>query len=148
MNVLGAVIAGVVGSAVFSMVLGVAPRMGMPRMDIVGLLGSMFGAPNRLLGWIMHLMMGMIFGLIYTFLWAQGVLAPTWLGGLVFGAVQWLVVGMIMGMMPLMHLGIRRGAVKAPGLWMTNTGGMLAFAGGLMGHLVFGIVVALVYALL
>jgi hypothetical protein len=30
---------------------------------------------------------------------------------------------------------------------MTNQGGMMAFFGGLMGHMIFGIVVALVYNL-
>jgi len=52
-----------------------------------------------------------------------------------------------MGMIPMLHVGIKRGEVKAPGLWMTNNGGMMAFAGGLMGHLVFGVVVALTYRL-
>ena len=147
MNIFGALVAGIVGTAVFSMVLMMAPRMGMPKMDIVGMLSTMFGKENRLLGWMMHLMMGVIFALIYAFLWSKGILAPTWLGGLIFGAAHWVIVGMIMGMIPMMHVAIRRGDVKAPGLWMTNNGGMLAFAGGLMGHLVFGVVTALVYSL-
>ena len=52
-----------------------------------------------------------------------------------------------MGMIPMMHVGIKRGEVTAPGLWMANHGGMMAFVGGLIGHLVFGLVVALVYNL-
>jgi len=146
MNPVGAVVAGLVGTAVFTMILALAPRMGMPKMDIVGLLSTMFGKENRLLGWMMHLMMGVIFALIYAFLWSKGVLAPNWLGGLAFGAVHWLIVGMIMGMMPIMHAGIRSGRVMTPGLWMTKGGGMLAFFGGLMGHMIFGVVVALVYS--
>jgi hypothetical protein len=74
--------------------------------------------------------------------------AATWQWGLAFGAAQWLIAGMIMGMIPLMHIGIRRGEVKAPGLWMTHSGGMMAFGGGLFGHLVFGAVIALVYSLI
>ncbi|MCI0553456.1 MAG: hypothetical protein L0287_21115, partial [Anaerolineae bacterium] len=128
------------------MVMVMAPKMGMPKMDIVGMLGTMFGRENRLLGWMMHAMMGIIFGLIYAFLWSRGVGSVTWLWGLVFGAAHWLIVGMIMGMIPMMHLGIRRGEVKAPGLWMANNGGMMAFGGGLFGHLVFGIAIALVYS--
>jgi hypothetical protein len=147
MNVLGAIVAALAGTAVFTMVMLLAPRMGMPKMDIVGLLGSMFGRENRALGWVMHVMMGIVFGLIYAFLWSIGIGAPTWLGGLVFGAAQWLVVGLIMGLMiPLMHAGIRSGKVMAPGYWMTNAGGVLAFVGGLMGHMIFGLVIALVYA--
>jgi len=130
-----------------SMVMAIGPRMGMPKMDIVDMLSTMFGKPNHTLGWMMHFMMGVIFALIYAFLWSLGVGSATWLNGLVFGAVHWLVVGVVMGMIPLMHAGIRSGAVKAPGLWMTNNGGMMAFVGGLIGHLVFGLVVALIYNL-
>jgi hypothetical protein len=148
MNVIGAAVAGLVGTAIFTMILAMAPRMGMPKMDIVGLLSTMFGKENRLLGWMMHLMMGVIFALIYAFLWSKGVLPANWLGGLVLGAVHWLIVGMIMGMMPMIHRGMRSGEVMAPGPWMSKGGGMLAFAGGLMGHMIFGVVVALVYSAL
>lgn len=147
MNVLGAIIAGLVGTVAISMVMGMAPRMGMPKMDIVDMLSTMFGKPNRTLGWMMHFMMGIIFALIYSFAWSLGVGSATWLNGLIFGAVHWLVVGMVMGMIPLVHAGIKSGAVQAPGLWMTNNGGMMAFVGGLMGHMVFGLVVALIYNL-
>jgi hypothetical protein len=148
MNVLGAIIAGLVGTAVFSMVLALGPSMGMPKMDIVSMLGTMFGKENRVLGWIMHFMMGIVFALLYAFLWSNGILAPTWLGGLVFGAVHWVIVGMGMGMIPMMHAGIRSGQVMAPGLWMTNGGGIMAFGAGLLGHMVFGLVTAVVYSIL
>lgn len=147
MNIVGAIVAGLVANAVFSMVLALGPRMGLPKMDLVGMLSTMFGKANLILGWMIHAMMGIIFGIIYAFLWSRGVLAPTLLGGVVFGAAHWLIVGMIMGMIPLMHVGIRRGLVKAPGFWMTNNGGLLAFGAGLMGHMIFGIVAALVYRL-
>jgi len=147
MNILNAVIAGVAASLIFSFVLAMAPKMGMPKMDIVSLLGSMFSAKsNQALGWMTHLMMGIVFALIYALLWSLGISAATWVGGLIFGAAQWLVVGMVMGMMPMMHEGIKSGAVKAPGLWMTNNGGLMAFMGGLVGHMIFGIVIALVYS--
>lgn len=149
MNILSAVIAGIVGTIVFTMILMMAPKMGMPKMDIVDLLGSMFSAKsNQILGWMMHLMMGIVFALIYAFLWSNGIGAATWIYGLIFGAVHWLIVGMVMGMIPMMHAGIKSGAVKAPGLWMTNNGGVMAFMGGLVGHMIFGLIVALVYAVL
>ena len=104
--------------------------------------------PNQALGWMMHVMMGIVFALIYAFLWSNGIGAATWTGGLVFGAVHWLVVGVVMAMIPMMHAGIQSGAVQAPGMWMTNNGGMMAFMGGLVGHMIFGVIVALVYAAL
>jgi hypothetical protein len=149
MNILNAVIAGLIASLVFSIVLAMAPKMGMPKMDIVSLLGSMFSPkPNQALGRMMHLMVGVIFALIYAFLWSSGVSAATWVGWLIFGTGQWLVVGMVMGMIPMMHVGIKSGAVQAPGLWMTNNGGLMAFMGGLVGHMIFGVVIALVYTAL
>ena len=145
MNVLSAVIAGIAGTIAISMVMGLAPMMGMPKMDIVGMLGSMFGKANRQLGMMLHFMMGIVFALIYNYLWTLGVGSATLLNGLFFGAAHWLVVGMMMGMIPMMHAGIKSGEVEAPGLWMTNNGGLKAFVGGLMGHMVFGLVVVLVY---
>ena len=147
MNVLNAIIAGLVGTAALSMVMAMAPKMGMPKMDIVGMLGSMFGKANRQLGMMLHFMMGIVFALVYAYLWSLGLGSATFLNGLIFGAVHWLLVGVMMGMIPMMHAGIKSGAVKAPGLWMTNNGGMKAFIGGLMGHMVFGLVVVLVYNL-
>jgi len=73
--------------------------------------------------------------------------SPTWVNGLIFGGVHWLVAGLVMGMIPMLHIVIKRGEVQAQGLWMTNNCGMLGFVGGLIGHLVFGLVVVLVYNL-
>lgn len=145
MNLLSAVISGILGTFAISMVIAAAPKMGMPRMDIVDMLSTMFGKPNRVLGWMMHLMMGVVFALIYTFLWSEGIGSPDWISGLIFGAVHWLAVGLMMAVIPIVHAGIKNGEVDAPGLWMINQGGMLSFVGGLMGHMVFGLVVALVY---
>jgi len=147
-NLLSAVISGILGTLAISMVMAVAPKMGMPKMDIVDMLSTMFGKPNRVLGWMMHLMMGVVFALVYVFLWSIGIGSAGWLSGLIFGAGHWMIVGLMMGLIPIMHVGIKSGDVEAPGLWMTNQGGMLSFVGGLMGHMVFGLVVALVYVII
>ena len=150
MNAISAIISGITATLVMTMMMALAPKMGFPKMDIVGLLSTMFSKKsNLLLGWMMHLMMGVIFALVYAFLWSQGIGSATWVNGLLFGAVHWLVVGVIMLMIPMLHAGIRSGEVKAPGMYMSaNGGGMMAFIGGLMGHMVFGLVVALLYVLL
>ena len=145
MNLLSAVISGILGTLAISMVMAAAPMMGMPRMDIVDMLSTMFGKPNRVLGWMMHLMMGVVFALIYAFLWSIGIGSPGWISGLIFGAAHWLAVGLMMAVIPIVHAGIKNGDVEAPGMWMINQGGMLSFVGGLMGHMIFGLVVALVY---
>ncbi len=148
MNILAAIIAGLIGTVVLTVLLSMAPKMGMPKMDMVGILGSMFGTPsNRGLGLFFHLMMGAIFGLLYAYLWSAGVGSANFVGGIVFGMVHWLIVGMMMGLIPMMHIGIKSGHVPAPGVYMANSGGIKSFMGGLVGHAVFGLVVALLYPL-
>ncbi|MFW5942389.1 MAG: hypothetical protein ACOCXI_11345 [Chloroflexota bacterium] len=148
MSVLGAIVAGVVGTIVITIVMRMAPQMGMPKMDIVGMLGSMFSPEgNRTLGWAMHLMMGVVFALIYALLWGAGVGNVGLLWGAIFGAAHWLVAGAMMGGMGMMHAGVKAGAIETPGMFMLNNGGMMAFMGGLIGHVIFGLVVALVYGL-
>jgi hypothetical protein len=147
MNVFAAIVSGVVGALALSLVMALAPMLGMPRMDTVGMLSTMFGKANKMLGWIMHLMMGAVFALVYGFLWSQGIGAPAVGSAVLFGAVHWFVVGIGMVMVPMMHAGIKSGEVAAPGAWMTNQGGMMAFVGGLLGHIFFALVVGLVYNL-
>ena len=59
------------------------------------------------LGWVIHFMMGIIFAIIYAALWSSGIGSATVISGLIFGIVHWLVVGLMMGGMPMMHAGIK-----------------------------------------
>ncbi len=148
MNFVAAIVAGLSGTIVITIIMALGPKMGMPKMDMPGMLGSMFGAPgNRMMGLVMHLMMGSIFAIIYAFLWDAGYGSATLGSGALFGVVHFLIVGMAMGMMPLMHAGIKSGDVPDPGFFMLKNGGLMGFMGGLVGHVIFGLVVALVYGL-
>lgn len=149
MNIIAAIVAGLVGTLIISMLMAMAPRMGMPKMAIWDLLGSMFNKDgNPALGWVLHFMMGVVFALIYAWLWSSGIGSATISGGLIFGAVHWLVVGLAMVAIPMMHAGIKAGTVAAPGAYMANSGGMMGFMGGLAGHLLFGLAVVLIYTAL
>ncbi len=145
MNIIGAIVAGLGGTVVISLLMAMAPRMGMPKMAIWEMLGTMFSKEGNLaLGWIMHFMMGVVFAIIYAALWAVGIGSATLLSGVVFGVVHFLIAGLMMGGMPMLHVGIKAGTVKAPGVLMLNTG-VMGLMGGLIGHAVYGLVVALVY---
>ncbi len=147
MNFFAAIIAGLAGTIIMSMVMAAAPKMGMPKMAIWEMLGSMFNKTgNPAIGWLMHFMMGAIFAVIYAWLWSNGIGAVTPVGGLVFGGIHWLVAGLLMALIPMMHAGIKAGMVTAPGIYMVSSGGILAFIGGLIGHFLFGLTVSLVYA--
>lgn len=148
MSILGAIVAGLGGTVIFTLVMNVAPQMSMPKMDIVGMLGSMFSPQgNRAVGWAIHLMMGVVFAIIYALLWNAGLGAVGLLWGALLVAAHWLVAGTMMGSMSVMHDGVKAGTVEARGVFMLNNGGTMAFIGGLIGHVVFGLVVALVYGL-
>lgn len=140
---LGIIVAGVVGALALSMVQMMAPRMGMPEMDIVAMLSTMFGKANRMMGWMMHLVMGIVFAYIYTLVGFPGTLVTA----LLYGAVHWVIAGLMMAAVPMMHAGIKSGDVEAPGMWMMNNGGMMAFVGGLIGHMIFALVVFFVVGL-
>ena len=95
MNILGAIIAGIPGTIAISSVMAMAPMIGMPKMDIVDLLSTMFGKPNRLIGWMMHFMMGIVFAMIYSLFWSLGIGSATWVGGLIGHLVFGVVVALV-----------------------------------------------------
>ncbi len=138
MNFLAAIIAGLAGTVIMTILMMLAPMMGLPKMDIIGMLGAMFTkspGSGKIIGLVIHFMMGVIFAVIYAFLWNAGLGSPTWLWGLIFGFVHGIVVIITMPMMLKTHP--RPPAITpGPGLMI----------GQIMGHLVFGLVVALVYA--
>lgn len=140
MNIVAAIVAGLSGTAVMTAMMYVAPSMGMPKMDILNMLGTMFVEPdgNAMgLGAVAHFMMGAIFGIIYALLWtAVGIGAAGWLWGLIFGVVHGLVA---MVAMPIMMGNLHP---RPPEMAQ----GPMMIAGLIIGHAIFGIVVGLVYA--
>ncbi|HZD57228.1 MAG TPA: hypothetical protein VE136_10920 [Anaerolineales bacterium] len=82
-------------------------------------------------------MMGVIFAIIYALLWSFGIGSPTWLWGLIFGAVHGVLFMVMMPVMMRMH-------PRPPQM----ESGPMMMVGLLMGHMVFGLVVALTYSAL
>lgn len=133
----GVVGAGLVGTGVMTLLMALGPSMGMARMDMLGTLGTMFvpeGAAARTLGGVLHFGMGVVFAAVYGLLWRSGVgtVSPGW--GLVFGAVHGIVAAAVMPAMRAMH-------PRRPEL---PTGSKAAM-GIVLGHAVYGLVVAWVY---
>ena len=121
---LAIIFTGIVATAIMSIVMKMAPKMGLPEMDIPKVLSGMMGN-NITMGWMMHF----ITGIILTFIYAKYGFAATITGAILYGAIHWLVVGIVMGMMPGMDVGY----------WMTKNGGSMAFVGGLIGHIIFAL---------
>jgi uncharacterized membrane protein YagU involved in acid resistance len=120
-----AVTAGVVGTLVMTGVgVFVAPMMGMPPMNPASMLATQMGG-SILMGWIAHLMIGVILAIGYAIV-AGKLPGPAPVRGALYGLAPWLMAMLVV--MPMMGMGVFAG-------WM----------GSLIGHMVYGAVVGTVY---
>jgi uncharacterized membrane protein YagU involved in acid resistance len=106
MNVLDAMLWGLMATIILTSVGALAHGMGLSRMSIVMLLGTMF-TPDRsrakLLGLGLHLLFGWIFAFLYAGVFESLGWATWWLGaatGLVHAA---FVTGVVMPSLPAAH---------------------------------------------
>lgn len=154
-----AVIGGLLGGIVMSMMMAMARKAGKTKMDIELMEGAFFtGDPKsaKAIGFFMHLviMSALLFGTIYALLFAalDVAVADAWWYGALFGLVHGLVAGTAMVMMPLMHPRMGPEPVVAtagvhlesPGLFAKNYGAMTP-AGELASHILYGLILGLVY---
>jgi uncharacterized membrane protein YagU involved in acid resistance len=124
-----AVIAGLVGTTAMTGLMLAAPMMGMPRMNIGEMLGSMMGGVTAL-GWMAHFMIGTTLATAYAAFFAERLPGPPVVRGMLFGIAPWLLAQVVV--MPMMGAGF-------------FSGSLMAATGSLMGHLVYGAVVGTVY---
>jgi uncharacterized membrane protein YagU involved in acid resistance len=127
-------IAGVVATAVMTLVMFVAPMMGMPKMNPADMLSSMMGVPI-VVGWIMHFIIGIVFAVAYVLFFNSLVkISNKILKGALFGIAVFIIAQIGMGLMSLVF-----GEMPAPEGSM-----VLTMVGSVLGHVVYGIVVALI----
>ncbi len=129
-----AVLGGIVATIVMTMVMFVAPLMGLPKMNPAAMLAGMMGLPI-IIGWIMHFMIGVIFALAYVFLFSDvlGKISSKIVKGALFGFIVFVFAQVMMAV-----IGAVMGGMPAPAGSMT-----LVILGSIMGHIIYGIVVAL-----
>ena len=127
------VIAGLAATAVMTGFIFLAPMMGLPKMNPAEMLSGMMGVP-LIVGYLMHCMIGIIFAAAYVYLFnpkvrIQSKLVKGSLFGFavfIFAQVMIFIIGKLMPMP------------------MAEDNMMLIMLGSLIGHLVYGIVVALI----
>ena len=125
------ILAGIIGTAIMTLVMMVAPMMGMPKMSPPEMLSGMLGIPI-LVGWIMHFMIGIMFAFAYTYLCIfKHKINNVWLKGAVFGIIAFIFAQIMLAIMGAM-------------LPMPKMEGsmMLTMIGSLIGHIVFGMAIA------
>lgn len=125
-----AVEAGLLGTAVMTMLMVAAPLMGLPPMPIGAMLGAFLGI-GATLGWAMHFMIGVGLATGYALLFAERLPGAPAVRGMAFSLIPFLVAQV--ALMPMMGGPVFSG------------GDVKAIMGSLMGHLVYGAVVGLLY---
>ncbi|MDD8018282.1 MAG: hypothetical protein PHP42_07900 [Bacteroidota bacterium] len=126
--------AGIAATAVMTMVTFAAPMMGLPKMNPAEMLSGMMGVPVAI-GWLMHFMVGVVFAAAYAFLFLPNVKLPNLpIKGALFGIAVFVFAQIMMVMMSF---------VVGP-MPMPEGGMMLTIVGSVIGHVVYGDVVALV----
>lgn len=124
-----AILAGLVGTLVMTAVgLWVAPMMGMPPMNPADMLAHAMG-DSLVLGWLGHLMIGVVLAIGYAIVSPKLPGAP-WLRGALYSLAPWLLAQI--AVMPMMGMPLFSGSMALAG-------------GSLIGHLVYGIVLGSIY---
>jgi uncharacterized membrane protein YagU involved in acid resistance len=123
--------AGVIATVAMTMVMFVAPLMGLPKMNAAEMLSMTMGFPI-VVGWIMHFMIGIIFAFGYTFLFSKILfkISNKILNGAVYGIIVFVFAQIAMAMMGLIFA-------------MPKMSGdmVLMMFGSIIGHAVFGITI-------
>ena len=132
-----AIIAGSTGRMAMILIIYLGPLIGLPRFDVVSMLGSL-AAPNKTsaitLGGAIHFTMGILFAIIYVALWSVGIGSATWWWGLIFGALHGIIIILLLLIVMRMFPQLSE---------LIN--GVPVMVTILLNHMVFGLVVALVY---
>lgn len=98
MEIDAAIMSGVVGVAATMILHNMLPFMGLPRINIAGVLGTWLLSPGTraaVVGMGLHFALGAGFAVFYAFLWGAGLGSIDYQWGMMFGAVHGLVAAVI-----------------------------------------------------
>lgn len=157
MNLGSAVLWGFVATIVLSTLMAAAQALGMSRMSIPFLLGTMFTpdrARARLIGLMAHLMNGWVFALVYALAFESWGRATWWLGAGIGMVHALFVLVAAMPLMPGMHPRMaseERGPeptrqLQPPGVLALNYGYRTPLV-ALVAHVAYGAVLGAFYQL-
>ncbi|WP_432410833.1 DUF6789 family protein [Rasiella sp. SM2506] len=133
-NFTKSIIAGIVATLIMSIFMMIAAMIGMPKMSPPEMLSGMMGA-SIVVGWILHFVIGIIFALMYVYIISSWLIkiGNIVLKGVVFGIIAFVIAQVSMALMGMVM------DVPQP------DGNIILLAiGSLVGHIVFGIIVALI----
>ena len=128
------IIAGLVATAVLSVLMIMKGKMGlMPDVNVIAMLASKMGG-NSMMAWVAHFMIGMIgYGIAYVVIFSKLPFYSVILRGIALGVAGWAM--MMIAVMPMMGAGL---------LGMKLASGMMVPVATLMLHVIFGAVISFV----
>ncbi len=128
-------VAGIAATVVMTIVMMIAPMMGMAEMNPPAMVSGMMGMPIAV-GWIMHFMIGIVFATSYVYFFQFKLpIGKKVLKGIVFGIIIAILAKIGMTIMGAMAGG---GTPESEGAMVPMIMALV------LGHVIFGIVVALV----
>lgn len=107
-----AVLGGLTGTAAMTVLMLMAPLMGLPPMNIGKMLGSVMGGVVAL-GWIAHFMIGTVLALGYAAFFAGRLPGPPVARGAAYSLLPWLMAQLVV--MPMMGAGLFSGSALVAG---------------------------------
>ena len=137
MNLKRAVAAGLVGTAVMTCLMLVAPVVGLPRLAIGQLLSTLLAVSIAFLpigpatGWALHVAFGVLLAIIYAAAFAGRLPGPPLARGALYGVLVFALAELTF--MPLVGAGV------------FSRGDVPMILGSLLGHLVYGGLVGFMY---
>jgi len=145
-----AINAGFRGAAAMTVLMVVLRTLGVSSMNLETMLGSMvtstpdFGSWG--LGFLIHLIAGGVFGIVYGFI-MESLGRTGWSVGVGIAAVHSVLSGLALPLIGAMHPLVRSGRMAAPGLFASSLGGT-AVVLFIALHLLFGAIVGSYYVVL
>jgi hypothetical protein len=133
-TIVRSVLAGLAATTVMTLVMIMAPLMGMPEMNIGEMLGQFMGVPT-FIGWVGHFMIGVVLAVGYGLFFAPKLNNTPVVRGILYGLIPWFMSQVMVN--PMMGVGIFASNTPAPALMVM---------GSLLGHIVYGAVVGVVSA--
>ena len=137
MEIAPALMSGIVAVAATTIIHNMLPFIGLPRVNIAGVLGTWLlnpGTRAAVVGIALHFASGAGFALIYAWLWSLGIGSVSYQSGIMFGAIHGLAAAAIIP--ALLHRYPRPKEMLE---------GPLTLVGLFVLHVIFGLVVALQY---
>lgn len=152
MSAWGAVAGGFVGTLILTTALRTAGELGLTRMDLPFLLGTILSADRtraKALGYAMHFVAGQVFAMVYFGIFAAIGHSSWWLGA-VFGLAHGLFAGtaLVNVLLPVVHprmgtpmsAAAERPLLEPPGFMMLNYGRRTPLA-MIVAHVAYGAIV-------